>query len=107
MNGHFRGHSCEQSERDGERLPVGGIAPTHQPRLGSSGAPSAGLSAGGGDGETKTRRSGDALAGLPAHVMDELVEDMAEAVVAVLLDKEVLGLDDDDSDDARSNLRQI
>jgi len=107
MNGHFRGDSCEESERDGERLPGGGIAPTHQLSLGSSGAPSAGLSAGGGDGETKTRRSGDALAGLPAHVMDELVEDMAEAVVAMLLDKEVLGLDDDDSDDARSNLRQI
>jgi len=47
------------------------------------------------------------LAGLPAPVMDELVEDMAEAVVAMLLDKEVLGPDDDDSDDARSNLRQI
>ena len=47
------------------------------------------------------------IAGLPAHVMDELVADMAEAVVAMLLDKEVLGPDDDDSDDARSNLRQI
>jgi hypothetical protein len=31
------------------------------------------------------RQSGDILAGLPAHVMDELVSDLAEAVLAVLL----------------------
>ena len=105
MNGHFRGDSCEQSGRDGERLPGGGIAPTHQPRLGSSDAPGAALPTGGGDGETKSRRSGDALAGLPAPLMDELVEDMAEAVVAMLLSQ--AAAEPDEEDDASSDLRQI
>ena len=45
------------------------------------------------------------LAGLPADVMDELVEDMAEAVVAMLL-KQAASEMDDDADES-SQLRQI
>ena len=105
MNGHFRGDSCEQRGRDGERLPGGGIAPTHQPSLRSSDAPGADLPTGGGDGETKTRRSADTLAGLPAPVMDELVDDLAEAVVAMLLSQ--AAAETDEEDDASSDLRKI
>jgi len=47
----------------------------------------------------------DVLAGLPAHVMDELVSDLAEAVVAILLDRE--SAETSDSDDESSHLRQI
>ena len=45
------------------------------------------------------------LAGLPAHVMDELVSDLAEAVVAILLDRE--RGDTGHSDDEGSDLREI
>jgi hypothetical protein len=47
----------------------------------------------------------DILAGLPAHLMDELVEDMAEGVVAMLLSQ--AAAEPDDEDDASSDLRQI
>ena len=42
------------------------------------------------------------LAGLPAHVMDELVEDLAEAVVAMLLSQAATEPNEDD--DANGNL---
>jgi len=57
------------------------------------------------DGPAGSRRPADILAGLPAHVMDELVEDMAEAVVAILLDRETA--ETSDSDNESSHLRQI
>jgi len=48
------------------------------------------------------RQSGDILAGLPAHVMDECVEDLAEAVAAILLDRE--SAEPGESDDASGSL---
>ncbi len=45
------------------------------------------------------------LAGLPAHVMDECVEDLAEAVVAMLLDRESDETDHEDNEG--SDLREI
>jgi len=45
------------------------------------------------------------LAGLPAHVMDELVEDMAEAVATILLSQATAEPDEDD--DASGDLRTI
>jgi len=55
--------------------------------------------------DANTRRSEAILAGLPAHVMDELVNDLAEAVVAILLDRE--SAETSDSDNESSHLRQI
>jgi hypothetical protein len=60
--------------------------------------PSAGRSA-------RTRQIGGTLAGLPGHVMDELVEDMAEAVVAMLLSQ--AADEPDEEDDASSDLREV
>jgi hypothetical protein len=56
---------------------------------------------------TKTKKlpSEAILAGLPAHVMDELVEDMAEAVVAMLLSQ--AAPDADEEDHASGDLRTI
>lgn len=51
----------------------------------------------------KSRQVEDILAGLPAHVMDELVEDMADAVVAILLSQ--AATDADEKDDASGDLR--
>ena len=68
-------------------------------------APSATRAAGRGKKSASTRQPADILAGLPAHVMDELVEDMAEAVVAVLLDQATLAPDDED--DASDDLRKV
>jgi hypothetical protein len=51
---------------------------------------------------TNKRRSEAVLAGLPGQVMDELVEDMAEAVVAMLLDRE--SAEPGESDDASGSL---
>jgi len=45
------------------------------------------------------------LAGLPAHLMDECVEDLAEAVVAILLDRE--NGETGDTDDEGSDLREV
>jgi hypothetical protein len=45
------------------------------------------------------------LAGLPEHVMDELVEDLAEAVVAILLDRQ--SAETVECDDESSDLRQV
>ena len=45
------------------------------------------------------------LAGLPAHVMDELVEDLAEAVVAMLLSQTAIESDEDEH--ASSDLRKV
>ena len=50
-----------------------------------------------------TRHPAAILAGLPAHVMDELVEDMADAVVAILLSQ--AATDADEKDDASGDLR--
>ena len=47
----------------------------------------------------------DVLAGLPAHVMDELVEDLAEAVVAVLLSQ--AAAEPDEGEHASGDLRQV
>jgi hypothetical protein len=47
----------------------------------------------------------DVLAGLPADVMDELVADLAEAVVATLLSQ--AAIDADEEDDASGDLREI
>jgi hypothetical protein len=47
----------------------------------------------------------EVLAGLPAEVMDGLVEDMAEAVVAMLL--RATSAAPGTEDDASRNLRQI
>ena len=50
-----------------------------------------------------TRHLADILAGLPPHVMDECVEDLAEAVVAMLLSQ--AAAEPDEEDDASSDLR--
>ena len=55
--------------------------------------------------DANTRRTGDILAGLPAHVMDELVEDLADAVVAILLSQGTT--EPDEEDDASGDLRKI
>lgn len=52
-----------------------------------------------------TSRVGALLAGLPADVMDELVDDMADAVVAMLLKHAATQTDEED--DASGNLRKI
>jgi hypothetical protein len=52
-----------------------------------------------------TRHTANTLAGLPAHLMDELVEDLAEAVVAMLLSQATA--EPDEEDDASSDLRKI
>jgi hypothetical protein len=53
----------------------------------------------------KSRQVEDILAGLPAHVMDSLVADMAEAVVAVLLSERAA--EPGESDDESGDLRQV
>ncbi len=53
----------------------------------------------------KRRNAEEIIAGLPAHVMDELVEDLAEAVVAVLLSQATS--ETDEHGDASSNLRTL
>jgi hypothetical protein len=45
------------------------------------------------------------LAGLPADVMDECVEDLAEAVVAMLLSQAAIEPDEDEH--ASGNLREV
>ncbi len=52
-----------------------------------------------------TRQPADILAGLPEHVMDELVDDLAEAVVAILLSQ--AASDASEKDDASGDLREI
>ena len=59
-------------------------------------------SASSGEIDARTSRTDAILAGLPAHVMDELVEDLAEAVVAMLLDRE--SAEPGESDDASGSL---
>ncbi len=54
---------------------------------------------------TNTRQPADILAGLPADVMDELVDDLAEAVVAILLSQ--AASDASEKDDASGDLREI
>lgn len=54
---------------------------------------------------SSTRQPAVILAGLPAHVMDELVDDLAEAVVAMLLSQAAMEPGEDD--DEGSNLRQV
>ena len=51
------------------------------------------------------RAPADILTGLPAHVMDALVDDLAEAVVAMLLSQ--AAAEPDEEDDASSDLRKI
>jgi hypothetical protein len=55
--------------------------------------------------DANTRRSDAILAGLPSALMDELVDDLAEAVVAILLTEAPTR--PDESDDASSGLRKI
>ncbi len=52
-----------------------------------------------------TRQPADILAGLPADVMDELVDDLADAVVATLLSQGTT--DPGKEDDASGDLRTI
>ncbi len=52
-----------------------------------------------------TRHAADILAGLPAHVMDECVQDLAEAVVAVLLSQATAEPDEDEH--ASGDLRKV
>jgi hypothetical protein len=47
---------------------------------------------------SEPRQLGDILAGLPAHVMDELVSDLAEAVVAILLSQAAAEADEGDDE---------
>ena len=87
MKGHFRGDSCQESA---------GECPGHR---GTGKTALCGTKA-------AFMRSPEAiLTGLPADVMDELVEDMAEAVVAMLLSQ--AAAEPDDSDDASGDLREI
>jgi len=53
--------------------------------------------------DANTRRSEAIFAGLPAQVMDELVSDLADAVVAILLSQ--AATDADEKDDASGDLR--
>ena len=53
----------------------------------------------------KRRRTDEIIAGLPAHVMDELVLDLAEAVVAMLVSQATS--ETDEYGDASGNLRTL
>ena len=67
MTGHFRGEFRAHRAGHGQR------------------GPRAQESASSGEIDASTSRTGAILAGLPAGVMDELVSDLAEGVVAILL----------------------
>ena len=54
---------------------------------------------------TNIRRPEAVVAGLPAQVMDELVDDLAEAVVAMLLSQAAIEPDDDEH--ASGDLRKV
>jgi hypothetical protein len=54
--------------------------------------------------EARRRRAERIAAGLPSHVMDECVADVAEAVIAMLLAGEQ---PETDEDDTSSHLRPI
>jgi hypothetical protein len=87
MKGHFRGDSCEQSAGD------------CQGHLGAEKAALCGPKA-------AFMRSPEAIpAGLPADVMDECVEDLAEAVVAMLLSQAAIEPDEDEH--ASGHLRKV
>ena len=73
--------------------------------LGQSGLPGAKCAESGPNRVPVQRRTDDLLAGLPAHVMDELVDDMAEAVVAMLLSQ--AAAQPHEEDDASGDLRQV
>jgi hypothetical protein len=64
---------------------------------------SAARAADGGKNSVSIRQAEAILAGLPAPVMDELVEDLAEAVAAILLSQ--AATDADEKDDASGSLR--
>jgi len=66
-------------------------------------SPSAARAAGPRKNSVSIRQPDAILAGLPAHVMDELVEDLADAVVAILLSQ--AATDADEKDDASGSLR--
>jgi len=55
--------------------------------------------------KTKKRPNEAILAGLPAHVMDELVNELADAIVAMLMRQAVTGPDEEEH--ASSDLRKI
>jgi hypothetical protein len=55
--------------------------------------------------KTNKRPSESILAGLPSALMDQLVDDLAEAVVAILLTEAPTR--PDESDDASGDLRTI
>ena len=76
----------------GERVAQGGPVP----------APSAARSADSSKDSANTRRPEAILAGLSEHVMDELVDDMADAVVAILLSG--VATESGESDDASGSL---
>jgi len=68
-------------------------------------APSGARAVGTRKNSVSTRQPEAILAGLPAHVMDELVEDLAEAVVAVLLSQ--AAAEPDEGEHASGDLRQV
>ena len=73
--------------------------------LGQDGLPGAKHAESGPNRAPVQRHTDHLLAGLPAHVMDELVDDMAEAVVVMLLSQ--AAAQPDEEDDASGDLRQI
>jgi hypothetical protein len=96
MNGHFRGRFGEHRGSDRGECPA--------PR---AAAPKAVVCRGAGKGRTAAdrRQLEQTIAGLPAHVMDELVADLAEAVVAMLLSQESQA--SDEGNDAGGDLRSV
>jgi len=102
MNGHFRGRFGERSRGHGQRPQPRPTTPTNQPDLGPSGGPHGEfLAHRGGKGARRPLRAAIAP-GLPPHVMDECVEDLAEAVVAILLSQ--AAAEPGEGDDASGSL---
>ena len=87
MKGHFRGDSCEQSAGECQGHLGAEKAALCGPKAAFIGAP------------------GAILAGLPADVMDECVEDLAEAVVAMLLSQGTT--EPDEHEHESGDLREI
>jgi hypothetical protein len=94
MKGHFRGGFYERGDRDGPRCTA---------HRATAPEPVVCRVAGKGRTAADRRRFEQIIAGLPAHVMDELVGDLAEAVVAMLLSQEASA--SDEGDDASGDLR--
>jgi len=105
MKGHFRGGSRPHRDRDGRPDAVRAAAAPNQPAPGSPYTPRSNPPCGRSSTSERKRRIDQIVAGLPAHVMDELVQDLAEAVVAMLQSQ--AAAQSDEHDDASGNLREI